>query len=125
MIVGIGVDIVDVSRIQKMFDKYGQHFAERILCKEEMQGFSKVTNPVSLLAKRFAAKEAAAKALGTGMREGVGFQSFQITHDALGKPELTFHHAALQKIHFLKVSRTHITISDEKNYAVGFVTLES
>ena len=80
---------------------------------------------MQLLAKRFAAKEAAAKALGTGMRESIGFQSFEVTHDALGRPELVFHHAALQKSHLLKITNTHLSISDEKKYAVAFVTLES
>lgn len=125
MIVGIGVDIVEISRIAALHEKYGEQFSKRILCEAELQELSALPNPVLLLAKRFAAKEAASKALGTGMRDGISFRSFEVTHDALGKPELIFHHAALEKIHLLNITNAHLSISDEKKYAVGFVTLEA
>ncbi|MBL4762240.1 MAG: holo-ACP synthase [Gammaproteobacteria bacterium] len=125
MIIGIGVDIVEISRIKALYEKYGERFSTRILCAAELKELSDLSNPVLLLAKRFAAKEAASKALGTGMRDGIGFQSFEVAHDALGKPELIFHDAALKKTNCLKMTSAHLSISDEKKYAVGFVTLEA
>ena len=125
MIIGIGVDIVEISRIKALYEKYGERFSTRILCAAELKELSDLSNPVLLLAKRFAAKEAASKALGTGMRDGIGFRSFEVTHNTLGKPGLIFHDAALKKIQLLKINSAHVSISDEKKYAVAYVTLEA
>ncbi|MDM7485998.1 MAG: holo-ACP synthase, partial [Vibrio metschnikovii] len=77
------------------------------------------------LAKRFAAKEAAAKALGTGIANGVTFHDFQITNDAQGKPHLTLHGRAQQLAEAMQVTSIHLSLSDERHYAVATVIFES
>ncbi|RKV84831.1 MAG: holo-ACP synthase, partial [Neisseria sp.] len=96
MIYGIGTDIVSLKRIIRLSKKFGQAFAERILTPEELLEFPQAGKPVNYLAKRFAAKEAFAKAVGTGIRGAVSFRNIGIGHDALGKPEF-FYAPALSK----------------------------
>ena len=124
MIFGIGTDIVSVKRMQKNIDKYGDKFAaERILSTEEMQEYQRYKEPSRLLAKRFAAKEAASKAMGTGFRDGLSLKHIYITHDALGKPLLNFIELADEFLTDNKIIESHVSISDEQEYAVAYVTL--
>lgn len=88
MIVGIGVDIAETARVEKLNAKYGQRFAERILTADELFEFDRRKRSSSYLATRFAAKEAVAKALGTGIGAQFGFHSVQIDSDSQGKPQL-------------------------------------
>ncbi|MEY3746811.1 MAG: hypothetical protein RL194_270, partial [Pseudomonadota bacterium] len=88
MIFGIGTDIVEVSRIEDSLARFGNSFAERILNEAEWQSYMQSNTPARFLAKRFAAKEAFAKALGTGLRGPATFQNIGVTHDDLGKPVL-------------------------------------
>ena len=124
MIYGIGTDIVEVKRIREVLNKYGIALAKKILTSQELLTYKKTEGKENFLAKRFAAKEAFAKALGTGMRSPVNFKSIEIIHDLLGKPkiktvpELTI----LMKSHNIK--HCHLSISDEKNIAAAFVVLE-
>ncbi len=90
MIYGIGTDIVSLKRIIRLNKKFGQAFAGRILTPEELLEFPQAGKPVNYLAKRFAAKEAFAKAVGTGIRGAVSFCNIGIGHDALGKPEFFY-----------------------------------
>lgn len=123
MIFGIGTDIVRVKRMQDNIDKFGDKFAERILSEEELAEYHQYTEPSRLLAKRFAAKEAASKAMGTGFRDGVTLKQIFITHDSLGKPILNFIEAAQDFIKQKGIHESHVSISDEKEYAVAYVTL--
>ena len=124
MIYGIGTDIVEVKRIREVLNKYGIALAKKILTSQELLTYKRTEGKENFLAKRFAAKEAFAKALGTGMRFPVNFKSIEIIHDLLGKPkiktvpELTI----LMKSHNIK--HCHLSISDEKNIAAAFVILE-
>src|SRR3990167_6516908 len=93
MIFGIGTDIVEYARIEKMFARYDVRLAERLLSESELQELGAHTDPARFLAKRFAAKEAFAKAVGSGMRHPVSFQRIGVTHDGLGKPVLQFDEA--------------------------------
>ena len=90
MIYGIGTDIVSLKRIIRLNKKFGLAFAQRILSPEELLEFPQAGKPVNYLAKRFAAKEAFAKAVGTGIRGVVAFRNIGVGHDALVKPELFF-----------------------------------
>ena len=90
MIFGIGTDIVMVARIRKDLERFGEAFAERILSSSELQEFRDNTNKANFLARRFAAKEAAAKAMGTGFTNGIHLRDISVTHDAQGKPALAF-----------------------------------
>lgn len=123
MIFGIGTDIVRIKRMQENIEKFGDKFAERILSEEELAEYHKYAEPSRLLAKRFAAKEAASKAMGTGFRDGVTLKQIFITHDDLGKPILNFVETAKDFLQLHGVKESHVSISDEQDYAVAYVTL--
>jgi holo-[acyl-carrier protein] synthase len=109
MIYGIGTDLVEPSRIARLLEKYGERFAKR---------------PAMFLAKRFAAKEALSKAIGTGMRYPVSLNNIGITHDPLGKPYFTFHPELSSLVKNEGITSHHLSISDELNLACAFVILE-
>ena len=125
MIVGIGVDIAETARVEKLIAKYGQRFARRILTADELLEFDRRKHSSSYLATRFAAKEAVAKALGTGIGEQFGFHSIQVDNDAQGKPLLRFMDSAVDLIAGLNINSAMISLSDEKHYVVAMVVLES
>lgn len=125
MIYGIGTDIVEVSRIEASIEKFGDDFAERILAESEMVSYLDSHIKARFLAKRFAAKEAFSKALGTGLREPATFQNIAVSHDALGKPILVLAKTLQDFLNAKKIQHMHISISDEKNLAAAFVVLES
>ena len=124
MIVGIGSDIVSVARMKKSLDRHGEAFSQRILHPLELDQMQKVTNKEQFLAKRFAVKEAASKAIGTGFAEGVSWKDIYLEHDGLGKPILCFSGKAQGHIERLGVNQQWVTLSDEQDYAVAFVILE-
>ncbi len=124
MIIGIGTDIVDVERISGLWQRQGERFAQRLLSQEEWLEFSHSRFPERFLAKRWAAKEAISKALGTGIAQGVGFNDMAIGHTELGQPTVTLNAGALARAQSLGIGRWHISISDEKNHAVAFVVAE-
>ncbi len=125
MIYGIGTDIVEVARIEASVGQFGDDLAKRILAESEYTSYEKSTTKPRFLAKRFAAKEAFSKALGTGLRAPATFQNIAVSHDELGKPILIL---AIELQAFLtekNITKTHISISDEKNLAAAFVVLEN
>ncbi|MDF2154124.1 holo-ACP synthase [Vibrio sp. CAU 1672] len=124
-IVGLGTDIAEIERIEKALSRTGEAFARRILSDDEMLVFSGLTQQARYLAKRFAVKEAAAKALGTGIAKGVTFHDFSVANDANGKPLLSLSGKARQLAQASGVLHTHVTISDERHYAVATVIFES
>jgi len=125
MIFGIGTDIVSYRRIRELCEKYGLRFAQRLLGEAEMQGYLTSMDPARYLMKRFAAKEAFAKAMGTGLRGNVALRRIHIEHDKLGKPLLVFDAALAKDMERMGVTRHHLSISDEKDAAVAFVVLET
>jgi len=125
MIFGIGTDIVEYARIEKMFARYGDRFAERVLSERELPDYRSGANPARLLAKRFAAKEAFAKAVGSGLRHPVSLNRISVTHDGLGKPVLLFDETLRKHLAQLGVSGHHLSVSDERDFIVAFVVLES
>jgi holo-[acyl-carrier protein] synthase len=124
MIYGIGTDLVEPARIARLLEKYGERFAKRLLTDEEWPEYLGSGQPVMFLAKRFAAKEALAKAFGTGMRYPVSLSHIGITHDHLGKPYFTFHPALRELARNEGITRHHLSISDELTLACAFVILE-
>ncbi len=124
MIYGIGTDLVEPSRIARLLEKYGERFAKRLLTDEEWPEYMKSSQPAMFLAKRFAAKEALSKAIGTGMRYPVSLNHIGITHDHLGKPYFTFHPALSTLVKNEGITSHHLSISDELNLACAFVILE-
>lgn len=123
MIFGIGTDIVRIERMQKNLERYGEDFARRILADNELEEFRGQARRAHFLAKRFAAKEAAAKALGLGFSNGLGLRHIHVEHDAQGKPLLQFTGQALQLITQEKITASHLSLADDGDYAVAFVTL--
>ena len=124
MIFGIGTDIVEVTRIEHSIAQFGDDFARRILANSEMDSYLASKIKARFLAKRFAAKEAFSKALGTGIRPPVTFQNIAVTHDDLGKPMLVLANELQTFLDSKNIANMHITISDEKNLAAAFVILE-
>ena len=120
-IYGIGIDIVQIDRIGLSIDKHGDNFAKKILHENELRKFSQLKNKERFLAKRFAAKEAFAKALGTGIVEGVTFPRIEVSNDEQGKPEIILHEITKKKVAMLGVRTIFLSISDEKEYAVAQV----
>ena len=122
MIVGIGTDLARISRLQQSLDRFGDKFAVRILAPVEMEEFRLKTHQARMLAKRFAVKEAAAKALGTGIGE-VSWQDIYIEHDESGAPILRFQGMADSIARQKNIGHLHVSISDEHDYALAFVVL--
>lgn len=124
MIFGIGTDIVEVARIEDALARFGDAFAARILNTREFDDYAQSTTKARFLAKRFAAKEAFAKALGTGLRGVVSFANIGVAHDDLGKPVFELAPALLALLDEKGIGGRHLSISDEKNLATAFVVLE-
>jgi holo-[acyl-carrier protein] synthase len=125
MIFGIGTDIVEYSRIAAMWQRYGVRLAERLLSERELPEYHQHAHPARLLAKRFAAKEAFAKAVGSGLRHPVSLSRISVTHDGLGKPVFQFDETLRLYLAQLGVSGHHLSISDERSTVVAFVVLET
>jgi holo-[acyl-carrier protein] synthase len=123
MIFGIGTDIVAVARMADLWERHGERALERLLAPDERDDCRRAAHPGRFLAKRFAAKEALGKALGTGIRAPVSLSAISITHDPAGKPQFRLApelaaHVADQRL------TAHVSISDERDYAVAFVVVE-
>lgn len=127
MIVGIGTDIIAVERMEESFARMGDAYPRRLLTESEFAEFQKRSdiNKAAYLAKRFAAKEAAVKALGTGFADGITWKHVNIHNNEKGAPVMTLTGKALELANTMGVTRVHLSISDEKEHAVAFVILES
>ena len=123
MIYGIGTDIVAVARMGANLERFGERFVHRVLAESEWPGFERTVKKAHYLAKRFAAKEAAVKAMGTGFVDGMVLSQISVEHDEKGKPLLHFQGRAAEIYDALGIGDAHVTISDEDEYAVAFVTL--
>lgn len=123
MIFGIGADMVRVSRMDQALSRHGERFASKILAEEEWEGFVSNARPAYYLAKRFAAKEALVKAVGTGFRQGFGLRHIAVHHDPLGKPGLRFASDLRQRLREMGAGEALLTLSDEDDFALAFVVL--
>ncbi|MCZ3380707.1 MULTISPECIES: holo-ACP synthase [Kosakonia] len=124
-ILGLGTDIVEIARIEAVVARSGDRLAKRVLSDNEWVLYQAHQQPVRFLAKRFAVKEAAAKALGTGIRNGLAFNQFEVFNDALGKPSLRLWDEALRMAEQMGVRAMHVTLADERHYACATVIIES
>lgn len=129
MIVGIGVDLVDMRRIEQLFNQFGERFTKKIFTYEERAYAESCSHPLRAYANRFAAKEAAAKALRTGLRMGIGWQDIEIVRSPLGSPSLIFYRKASETFSSLVPSGyrgiSHVSFSDEPPYSTAFVVLSA
>ena len=126
MIKGIGTDLTDRRRIQRAYDRFGDRFVAKVLCDTEIKVFQSMGDgkQVAYLAKQFAAKEAVVKALGTGFSQGITLHQIEITRRPTGAPAVNLEGRALARATELGISTWSISISDDGDYALAFVTAE-
>lgn len=127
MIIGLGTDIVSLERIAKLLDKSGATFIEKICSSQEKKYLQSCADITAKLAKLWAVKEAAVKALGTGFIEGISFKDIELRHNDLGRPEIEFKNAALKRLQLLsdyKTTNILVSLSDDKPWAQAVVIIE-
>jgi holo-[acyl-carrier protein] synthase len=124
MIVGIGVDLVEIERIRAIHQRHGDRFVKRILTPAEAAYVLEHKDPAQRLSGRWAAKEAALKALGTGLAEGLSWRDLEILPDERGKPVLQLFGKARERAALLQAGRCHITITHSEGLALAQVILE-
>lgn len=124
MIVGIGTDLVAVPRIAAALARHGDRFRRRVLVASERRAFTDAAAEARWFAKRYAAKEAVAKAFGTGIGGQLSFQDIVTGRDPSGRPTLSFTGGGAALAARLGVTRAHLTLSDESEFALAFVVLE-
>lgn len=124
MIIGTGIDIVELSRIKSAYDRWGAQFAERILADGEIETLKERKEAVSYLGSRFAAKEAFLKALGTGYADGISWQDMEIRRDQGERPIINVVGRAREILDHMGAVSIHLSISHEKKYTVAQVILE-
>lgn len=123
MVIAVGTDIVEIRRIADSMQSLGQRFVQRVLCPPEIEAFELRSRNAAFLAKRFAAKEATAKALGTGIGRGVSFQDIEIYNTPNGAPCIRLSGGAANRMREIGATRIQLSLSDEREYAVAFVVL--
>ena len=123
MIAGIGVDLVEVARVERMLGTYGERFVGRVLAESERAGYANSTRQVWFLATRFAAKEAVSKALGTGLRYPVTLHAISVVNNAAGRPELRFHDALPDYLARARIGRIHLSLARRPQDGVDGVEL--
>jgi len=124
VIFGVGTDLVEIARLERGLERWGRRLAERILHPSELPEDGGQAPSARFLAKRFAAKEATVKALGTGFTGGIGPCDIAVEHHPGGAPRLVFHDAALQRLTLRRIRRSHLSLSDERTHVSAFVVLE-
>ena len=124
MIVGSGIDLVEIARIQRSMERFGSRFLDRVYTEAEQEYCRRKHNAAESFAARFAAKEAAAKALGTGISQGVSWLDIEVVRNPGGKPELRFLGRAGQRAARLGVCRTALSITHTSALAMASVVLE-
>ena len=125
MIVGIGTDVCSIERIGKSLERFGQRFVDRILTPDERSRFERTKDKAGHLAKRFAAKEAISKAIGTGIHAPFTWHSISVTRNPKGKPGISPSPAMEKHLKKLGVTNFHISLTDDAGVAVAFVVLEA
>ena len=121
-VVGLGTDIVEIARLGDNEARI-KKLAHRVLTKRELEYFTASNQPARFLAKRFAAKEAAVKALGTGIGNGISWQHIEVSNNEMGAPLMCFSQGAQQQAEQLGATSVAVSIADEQHYAVATVIL--
>ncbi len=122
-ILGIGIDITNINRFKKMSSTLINKLSKKILTKLEFKKYKKEKNKILFLARSFASKEAASKALGIGIQKKIFFNNFEILYNKYGKPKINFLHRAAKIIKNKNVKKINISITDEKKYVIAIVTI--
>jgi len=125
MIFGIGVDVLEAARVKRLYDKYGDHFVERLLLPKERAQLGKTKRTERFLAMRFAAKEAIVKAMGTGFAHGIWIRDVGVVQNAWGKPEVAYSPRGEKMRRKLGIGDGHVTLTDEAGLIVAVAVLEA
>lgn len=125
MIFGVGTDVVELSRIQATYDRFGEHFVRRLLMEEELDLFRCSKRPVRFLAMRFAGKEAAVKAMGTGFRHGIWLRDVGIVSNDWGRPLIIWSGRGRRLCERLGIGAGHVSLTDEAGLVMAFAVVES
>jgi len=123
VIFGIGTDVVQLDRMQSVYERYGEHFVRRLLLPQEEQAFRRYRRPVRFLAMRFAAKEATVKAMGTGFAHGMWIRDVGVLANAWGRPELIWSDRGRAMCERLGIGEGHVTLTDEAGLVVAVAVL--
>jgi len=123
MIFGIGIDVVQLERVQAVYDRHGEHFVRRLLLPEEEAAFRRYKRPVRFLAMRFAAKEAIVKALGTGFAHGIWVRDVGVRANDWGRPEVIWSDRGRELRDRLGAGEGHVTLTDEAGLVVAVAVL--
>jgi holo-[acyl-carrier protein] synthase len=124
VILGIGIDLCDIGRIERALERFGERFAERILVASELERFRHRRKRPAYLAKRFAAKEAFSKALGTGIRFPVNWHNVWVENERSGKPALKFSRPLAALLKRRGIKNVYVSLTDEIGMACAFVVIE-
>ncbi len=125
MIVGLGSDLIEISRIAASIDRFGVRFLTRVFTPGEIAYCNRKKNASESFAARFAAKEAAAKALGTGISHGIAWPEIEVGRERSGRPFIAWHGRALARAQHLGVRQTHLTLTHSRDLAMAVVVVES
>jgi len=124
VIYGVGTDLIEIKRVARVLERFGERFAQRILCEPELKRFRAHRQPVAYLAKRFAAKEAFTKALGTGIHAPANWHGVWVANLKSGKPVLEFSPPLKKLLQERKIRSSHLSLTDEREIAAATVILE-
>lgn len=124
MIFGIGTDIVELSRVQGIYDRFGDHFAQRILMDEELELFHRSKDRVRFLAMRFAGKEATVKAMGTGFAHGVWLRDVGVLNNEWGRPVVVWSERGSRVCARLGIGSGHLSLTDDAGLVLAFAVVE-
>lgn len=125
MIFGVGTDIVEYSRVQAIYERFGEHFVRRVLMQEEIELFRRSKEPVRFLAMRFAGKEATVKAMGTGFRYGVWVRDVGILNNERGRPIITWSDRGRRVCDELGIGAGHVSLTDDAGFVMAFAVVET
>ena len=124
MILGLGIDVARLDRVEQFLERYGERFTRRILTPREAEFCAKYGKQTEQVGGRIAAKEAASKALGTGWRQGVHWKCFEVGHEPSGKPVLHIHGRAAELASRMGVRNVHLSITHDGGVAAAVVIFE-
>ncbi|MDX1508593.1 MAG: holo-ACP synthase [Woeseiaceae bacterium] len=124
MIYGVGTDVVELARVGSTYERFGEHFVNRLLMPEELEMFRRSKHPVRFLAMRFAGKEAVAKAMGTGFAHGIWLRDIGITANDWGRPLVIWSERGRRVCERLGIGNGHVSLTDDAGLIIAFSVVE-